>query len=100
MTRFDIKLHMRNTPEDVLLQDLQRVARQTRESSPSTTVYDENGCVSAGTIIRRFGSWNAALLAAGLPTRRDYRIHDIDLFDNLARLWGKLGRQPISVELI
>src|SRR5256885_8364151 len=97
--RFDIKLHLRNTPREVLLQDLQRVARLSGEHSPTTTIYDEHGRVSSQALIHRFGSWNGALAAAGLPVRKNYRITETDLFDNLAQLWRKLGRQPLSTEL-
>jgi hypothetical protein len=97
--RFHIKLHLRNTPREVLLQDLQRVARLSGEHSPSTTIYDEHGRVSSQALIHRFGSWNGALAAAGLPIRKNYRIREIDLFENLAQVWRKLGRQPRSTEM-
>jgi Homing endonuclease associated repeat/HNH endonuclease len=98
--RFDIKLHLRNTPREVLLQDLRRVARLLGGRSPSTTIYDEHGCVTSQALIHRFGSWNGALAAAGLPLRKNYRIREIDLFENLAQLWRKLGRQPLSTEMV
>ena len=97
--RFDIKLRLRNTPREVLLQDLRRVARQTGGRSPSTTLYDEHGTVSCQALIHRFGSWNGALAAAGLPIRKNYRIRETDLFENLAELWRRLGRQPVSTDL-
>src|SRR5882724_9355098 len=98
--RFEIKLIPRNTPEKVLLEDLRRVSRQIGGRSPSTTIYGEHGSLSAEALIHRFGSWNAALAAAGLPIRKNYRIREADLFENLAELWRKLDRQPISTELI
>jgi 5-methylcytosine-specific restriction endonuclease McrA len=97
--RFDVRLHLRNTPREVLLQDLQRVARQSGERSPTTTIYDEHGRVTSRALIHRFGSWNGALAAAGLPIRKNYRIAETDLFENLVQLWRKLGRQPLSTEL-
>jgi 5-methylcytosine-specific restriction endonuclease McrA len=83
----------------VLLQDLRRVARQSGERSPTTTIYDQHGRLTSQALIRRFGSWNGALAAAGLPIRKHYRIAETDLFDNLVQLWRKLGRQPLSTEL-
>jgi Homing endonuclease associated repeat/HNH endonuclease len=97
--RFHIRLHLRNTPAEVLLHDLQRVARLSGERSPSTTFYDAHGRVSSQAMIHRFGSWNSALAAAGLPIRKTYRIAEADLFDNLIQVWRKLGRQPRSTEL-
>src|SRR5262245_58155408 len=98
--RFHVRLHLRNTPSEALLKDLQRVSRQTGDRSPTTSIYDLHGIVTSQAVIHRFGSWNAALAAAGLPIRKNYRIRDTDLFDNLAELWRKLGRQPRSTELI
>ena len=97
--RFDIKLHLRNTPREELLRDLRRVARLSGGRSPSTAIYDAHGRVSSRAMINRFGSWNAALAAAGLPIRKTYRIAKSDLFANLVRVWRKLGRQPCSTEL-
>jgi hypothetical protein len=97
--RFVIKLRLRNTPREVLLHDLRRVAQLAGERSPSTTIYDAHGRVSCQALIHRFGSWNAALKAAGLPIRKAYRIAEADLFDNLVQVWRKLGRQPLSTEL-
>jgi hypothetical protein len=97
--RFKIRLQLRNTPREELLQDLQRVARLSGKRSPSTTIYDAHGRVSSQAMIHRFGSWNTALTAAGLPIRKTYRIAEPDLFDNLVQVWRKLGRQPRSTEL-
>jgi 5-methylcytosine-specific restriction endonuclease McrA len=97
--RFAVRLHLRNTPREVLLQDLQRVARLAGEPL-SRSIYDDHGSFSGQALGRRFGSWNQALAAAGLPILKNYRISEIDLFENLAQLWRKLGRQPTSNELV
>jgi 5-methylcytosine-specific restriction endonuclease McrA len=83
----------------VLVQDLQRVARLIGEPL-SRSIYDDHGGFSGQALGRRFGSWNRALAAAGLPILKNYRIPETDLFENLAQLWRKLGRQPTSKELV
>ena len=98
-SRFKIRLQPKNTPERVLLKDLRRVSRQTRDRSPSTTTYDAHGNYSAQVFGQRFGSWNAALQAAGLRIRKPRKIAEIDLFENLVRVWRRLGRQPVSADL-
>jgi hypothetical protein len=98
--RFKIELQPRNTPEKVLLQDLRRVSRQTGDRSPSTTTYDAHGNFSAQALGQRFGSWNGALRAAGLPIRKPRKISDADLFDNLVQLWRLHGRQPVCTDLV
>lgn len=42
----------------------------------------------------RFGSWNAAIAAAGLTSSGQRDIAEADLFDNLQDVWVALGRQP------
>jgi len=96
---FNIRLQPRNIPREVLLRDLRRVSRQTGGHSPSTTTYAAHGSFSAQALRQRFGSWNGALQAAGLPVRKPRKVSDADLFDNLARLWRKLGRQPVCTDL-
>ena len=77
--RFEIKLHLRNTPREVLLRDLRRVAHLSGERSPTIAIYDRHGRVSAQALIHRFGSWNQALAAAQLPIGKPYNITQADL---------------------
>jgi len=82
-----------------LLFDLEKVA----ESLGSTTVpqkkYGEVGVYDYSTLIRRFGSWNKALVAAGLSVSNVIDIPDQRLFENLLVLWQHYGRQPRRSEL-
>ena len=48
---------------------------------------------------KRFGSWNKALIKAGLGITVDKKISIDDLFDNLEAIWRKLGRQPYYNEI-
>jgi hypothetical protein len=97
--RFNVRLQPRNIPGEVLLRDLRRVSRLTGGHSPSTTTYTAHGSFSAAALRQRFGSWNGALKAAGLPVRKPRKVSDADLFDNLAGLWRRLGRQPVCTDL-
>jgi len=54
--------------DDELLRDLQAVAGA--DESVTRTEYRKRGAYSAGTLGDRFGTWNAALRAAGLPVNR------------------------------
>jgi hypothetical protein len=78
---------------------LGRVSRETGDRSPSTTTYDAHGNFSSQVFGQRFGSWNAALKAAGLRIRKPRKIRESDLFENLVRLWRRLGRQPVGSDL-
>jgi hypothetical protein len=49
--------------------------------------------------MKRFGSWNEALMKAGLEIVVERNISDERLFENLMRLWEHYGRQPRRAEL-
>lgn len=84
--------------DEDLLEDLRRVAQTTGESVTQKT-YDTFGSFSRSTVERRFGTWNAALLAAGLAVANELHLSDERLFENLLTLWQHLGRQPRRREL-
>jgi Homing endonuclease associated repeat len=92
--RFTLELHHRNTPDDDLLSDLKRVAKEIGKSSVTIDEYNERGQFHSTTLSRRFGSWFKALDKAGLARTRSLHISNEELFDNLVRVWTQLGRQP------
>jgi hypothetical protein len=53
--------------EEVLIDDLQQVATEV-DGTPGTTAVNQHGTYSARMYQKYFGSWDAALLAAGLST--------------------------------
>lgn len=61
--------------------------------------YNEFGKYNNTTVARRFGSWNNALIRAGLTVSNEVNISDERLFENLLRLWQHYGRQPRRSEL-
>lgn len=61
--------------------------------------YESFGRYSPDTVMRRFGSWNKALLAVGLEKSHDVNVADEALFENLLTLWQHYGRQPRRREL-
>lgn len=98
--RFEVRLKNVRPSDRDIVDDLRRVARACGRQSPSFAVYSEHGMFGANTVTRRFGSWNAALVAAKLPVHIDRDIADRALFENLALVWRKLGRQPICQDLV
>jgi HNH endonuclease/Homing endonuclease associated repeat len=89
----------RNVPERELVRDLRRVARETGRRRVTSALYGEHGTFRPNTLARRFGSWNAALGAAGLPVTQRWKVPDAVLLKNLADVWRRLGRQPTWREL-
>jgi hypothetical protein len=97
--RFELEPYHRNVPEADLIADLQRVARELGADSVTAIQYGKNGKYAKCTIAERFGSWNKGLGAASLAIRKRNNIPRKELFENLERLWRKLGRQPRYVDL-
>lgn len=83
-----------------LIADLQRVCAARCAKTVSQRTYRTAGRYSTTTIKDRFGSWNAALTAAGLTVSAKRHIPDDELLDNLRSVWMRLGRQPRKREMI
>jgi hypothetical protein len=102
MTSSDFKLlRVSGQPvEDAeLLADLKRVAEMLGASTVSMPKYCECGKYDNSTVARRFGSWNNALLKAGLTISNEVNISDERLLENILTLWQHYGRQPRRSEL-
>jgi hypothetical protein len=83
-----------------LLDDLKRVASELGISKISSRDYNINGGkYTAGTIGIRFGSWNKALITAGLTLILKHNSSETELFKNIEQVWIKLGRQPVSRDM-
>jgi hypothetical protein len=91
---FQLEEQHRNIPDEDLLADLRRVANEARGEHLTWALYLRHGRYGAETERKRFGSWNAALESAGLQVGKRWRVPDAALFENLADLWVRLGRQP------
>ena len=82
-----------------LLADLRRVASDIGSSRVTMAQYSAQGHFDTSTLRRRFGSWNRALLTAGLDVSNEVGLSDERLFENILVLWQYYGRQPRRVEL-
>lgn len=85
--------------DDELLADLKRVTETLAASTVSIPKYREYGQYDETTAARRFGSWNNALLKAGLSLSNEFNISDDRLFENILTIWQHYGRQPRRSEL-
>jgi hypothetical protein len=82
-----------------LLTDLKRVSEILNTLMVSMPKYNEHGKYDNTTVARRFGTWNNALIKAGLAISNETNIPDDRLFENLLILWQRFGRQPRRSEL-
>ena len=92
--KFQLENHSRNTPDSELLDELRRVAAELKKNTVTIDEFNDLAGFHSTTLARRFGTWMAALEAAGLHKSRNLNITNEALFENLAEVWLKLGRQP------
>lgn len=91
---YDLEHFHRDIPNDDLLADLRRVAKEIGKNRVTFREYNERGRFTASTLAERFGSWNAAIDKADLQRTINRNISDEELFENLVEVWTTLGRQP------
>ena len=81
-----------------LLTAIERLAAEV-DGSPTFQSMDDRGAYAARTYVNRFGSWNAAVEAAGFEPRSSGRVDDAALLADLRRLRETLGREPTSTDV-
>jgi hypothetical protein len=91
---FKLEPYYRNIDSHDLIDDMRRVAREIENTALTTKDYAEFGKFSVRTIQKRFGSWKTALAEAGLKQIRNWDVSEIEYFENVEKVWRKLGRQP------
>jgi 5-methylcytosine-specific restriction endonuclease McrA len=98
--KFELKPYHRNVSNEELIADIKRVAVALRKNSVTIDEYNDRGNYHHTTLTRRFGCWFKVLAICGLdPTRSPLNIPEIELFQNLEKVWIRLGRQPRYVEI-
>lgn len=93
------RVHGAAVSNDEILSDIQNAAKLAGTNIISQRLYSQFGKYDPTTASRRFGTWNKAVLAAGLKIANEINISDKRLFENLMRLWEHYGRQPRLAEL-
>lgn len=98
--RFELS-RVKGAPVDdsELLADLKRVAALVGNEKVTQKLYAEHGKFDGRNLSRRFGTWNRALIAAGLDISNEINVSDERLFENILVLWQHYGRQPRRAEL-
>jgi len=99
MTGFKVKLVNRNVTKEDIIANLKEIVADKGVDTITSKEYQDIGSYGVNTILRKFGSWNEALLSAGLSAPNRQYIPDVELFENIANVWTILGRQPFGREL-
>jgi hypothetical protein len=91
---FELKEHRKNIPDEELLEDVKRVTTLLKIGSLTCRQYAEHGKFSTDTLFRRLEKWSEILEKVGFQAKFSMNNSNEDLFENLAEVWTKLGRQP------
>ncbi len=93
----DVTIHMPPALSDELLLEHLREFAEELGKRPTTREMDTEGPHSRDTYVSHFGSWNAALEAAGFDT--SVRFSDMALINELQRLTEEYGEPPTPAEM-
>lgn len=96
---FELRTKSKYLSDEELLNDLKNVSRILKKDNISEKEYRENGRFTHKVFVKRFGSWNNAVKKAGLNIVVSKTISNEELFENLERIWARLGRQPAYSEI-
>lgn len=78
-----------------MLATLKEIATIAPNGCVTRKFFDENAPFTSCSVIRRFGTWKNAIQTAGINlSKHGHRYSDNECFENLLRVWTKLGRQP------
>jgi len=87
---FDLRPYHRDTPNTKILQDLRRAAATTNSKIVTQETYKRLGMCACSTVIRRFGTWNSAITAAGLTPSLLTHTTPTQLLDDIKSVAKKL----------
>lgn len=89
-----------------MIEDLKRVSKKLEKQTFTSGEYSQYGKYSATSFFRKFGSWNKALIAAGLVSfdhplggGKKNKISEYACIEEIERLWIELGRQPTTIDI-
>lgn len=98
--KFELNEYHRNLEDLELIEDLKRTANFLQQDTVTIEDYNKYGNFHATTLTRRFGSWFNCLSKAELkPSRSKIGITDEELFEEIERIWVKLGKQPTYAQM-
>lgn len=98
--KFELNDFHRNTSDEKLLNDLKAVSNIINKDTVTMEEYNQYGKYHSTTLTRRFGSWFLCLQKAQLQmSRSKIGISNEALFDNIEKVWIKLGKQPSYTQM-
>lgn len=95
--KFTVRDRYHRYSTDELLADLRRSVVEIGGEILTRRIYDRVGHYSSGTISARFGSWSAALRAAGITSPHATRITPEACLSDLKSVAAQLGTDTVSL---
>lgn len=96
--KFELEPDNRGASDQMLLDDLRGVAAQIGKNSVPRDEYDKHGRFHSKTLVKRFGSWNAALDRAALQVKKPNKLSKEVCIEDLRRVAEKLQKPSVTVE--
>ncbi len=109
--KFELERLPRNCENDVILNEIRRVASLIDIPHVSRAEFDKYSKISSSTIVKRFGSWGTGLSEAGLSERykglkitarmrqqKGKRMTNTDLLNELCRVAQEIGSKTLTIE--
>ena len=98
-----LKFHDYCESDEVFFADLRRVAKLMGRGYVTRTEYEKHGRFNYGERTKKYGGWDSLLKVAGLEqtpfrTGPKQMYSEKELFEEIERVWIKLGRQPSSTD--
>jgi hypothetical protein len=91
----------RGLDAEQVVEEIRRVAGVAGTDFLTVQQFNLSSTLGAGVVRSRFGSWQAALVAAGLaPNPRGRRYADRECYENLLAVWTHHGRPPQYREMV
>jgi len=108
--KFELERLPRNCENNVILNEIRRVASLIDIPYVSRAEFDKHSKISSSTIVKRFGSWGAGLNEAGLSDRykglkittrmrqqKGKRMTNTDLLKELYRVAQEIGTKTLTM---
>ncbi len=96
--KYIVERQLAEWTDEELLAELRRVADVLRKDSLSGDEFNRHSKLNRSVYKKRFGTWNKALLKAGLKIRKRLILHDEEIFREIERVWDSLGHEPSKAE--
>lgn len=95
---FELEPDNRGASDELLLADLRSVAVKLARNAVSRDEYEAYGRFHPQTLAKRFGSWNATLIKAGLQVLKPHVVSESEFVEDMKRVATLLGANTLTTD--